>query len=86
MRRITLVAAATLTAALCGGPAWADAGGQPASQANCIGSANSGGAQGGFASSQATSLPPGQFGAQTSTALGGPHGAIGVVASSNNCG
>jgi hypothetical protein len=55
-----------------------------APQANCLGGANSGGAQGAFASSQATSLPPGQFGAQTSAALGG--GTIGSIARSNDCG
>ena len=56
----------------------------PAPQANCIGMANSLGAQGGFASGQATTLPPGEFGADTSAALGG--GTIGTVASSNDCG
>jgi hypothetical protein len=58
----------------------------PTPSANCIGAVNSGGAQGGFASGAATSLLPGEFGAMTSQALGGPHGLIGVIASSNNCG
>ena len=34
-------------------------GGEPAPSANCIGAVNSGGAQGGSASGEATSLPPG---------------------------
>ncbi len=66
--------------------AGADAGGAPAPQANCIGAANSGGAQGAFESGLATTLPPGELGADTSAILGGPHGLIGVVASSNDCG
>jgi hypothetical protein len=57
----------------------------PAPQANCIGAANSNG-QGAFASGLATTVPPGEFGAVTSETLGGPHGLIGVVASSNDCG
>jgi hypothetical protein len=66
------------------GTAWADAGGVPAQQANCIGAANSGGSQGAFVSGQATTLPPGEFGANTAEAFG--HGTIGEVASSNDCG
>jgi hypothetical protein len=66
------------------GTAWADAGGVPAQQANCVGEVSSGGSQGRFASGQATTLPPGEFGASTSAALG--HGTIGEVASSNDCG
>jgi len=87
MRRATIIVALTLASALgTGAPALADAGGEPAPSANCIGASNSGGAQGGFASGEATSLPPGEFGAGTSDALGGPHGLIGLVASSNDCG
>jgi hypothetical protein len=66
------------------GAAWADTSG-PSPRANCIGAANSGGAQGAFESGLATTLPPGELGADTSAILGGPHGLIGVVASSNNC-
>jgi hypothetical protein len=87
MRRATIVVALTLASALgIGAPALADAGGEPALPSNCIGTANSGGAQGGFASGEATTLPPGELGAVTSDVLGGPHGLIGLVASSNDCG
>jgi hypothetical protein len=67
------------------GAAWADTSG-PSPRANCIGAANSGGAQGAFESGLATTLPAGELGADTSAILGGPHGLIGVVASSNDCG
>ena len=80
---VTLGACAALTLGV-NGVANADTS-HPAPQANCVGGANSNG-QGEFASSQATTLPPGEFGAATSAALGGPHGLIGVVASSNDCG
>jgi hypothetical protein len=56
----------------------------PATQANCIGEANSNG-NGAFVSGLATTVPPGEFGATTSDTLGGPHGLIGVVASSDDC-
>lgn len=87
MRRATIIIALTFASALgTGAPAMADGGGEPAPSANCIGAVNSGGAQGGSASGEATSLPPGAFGAVTSDALGGPHGLMGVVASSTDCG
>jgi hypothetical protein len=63
------------------GVAYAD---HPSAQANCIGAANSNG-NGAFVSGLATTLPPGELGAMTSDTLGGPHGLIGVVASSNDC-
>jgi hypothetical protein len=86
MKRLTATFAACAALALSiNGAAWADASG-PSPQANCIGATNSNGAQGAFASSLATTLPPGEFGANTSAILGGPHGLIGVVASSNDCG
>ena len=59
--------------------------GTPTSQANCIGVANSSG-QGEFASGLATTVPPPEFGQTTAETLGGPHGLIGVVASTNDCG
>ncbi len=84
MKRLTLMlgmcAALTLGAS---GVAMAGTG-HPAPQANCIGAANSNG-QGEFTSGLATTLPPGELGALTSVILGGPHGLIGVVASSNDC-
>ncbi len=79
-----LVASFSVVAALVTGitgGAWAESG--PASQANCIAAASSGGAEGEFASSSATSLAPGEFGAGTSEALGG--GTYGAVARSNEC-
>jgi hypothetical protein len=82
-RRRSVMAALGVCAAL-GLGASGTAGAVPAQQANCIGAANSGGSQGGFASGQATTLPPGEFGASTAEALG--HGTIGEVASSNDCG
>ena len=66
-----------------GGAAWAGAGGGPAPQANCLGQANSGGANGGFVAPIATS-GPGAFG---SLAMGfGTSGGAGVPASTNDCG
>jgi hypothetical protein len=56
----------------------------PAAQANCIGAANSNG-NGAFVSGLATTVPPGEFGVTTRDTLGGPHGLIGVVASSDDC-
>jgi len=86
MKRLTATFAACAALALgINGGAWADTSG-PSPQANCIGAANSDGAQGAFESGLATTLPPGELGADTSAILGGPHGLIGVVASSNNCG
>ena len=63
------------------GVAYAD---HPSSQANCLGAANSNG-NGAFVSGLATTVPPGEFGANTSATVRGPHGVIGVVASSNDC-
>ena len=80
---VTLGVCAALTLGI-SGVALADTS-HPAPHANCIGTANSNG-QGAFASGLATTLPPGEFGAVTSATLGGPHGLIGVVASSNDCG
>ena len=86
MKRLTATFAACAALALSiNGAVWADTSG-PSPQANCIGAANSDGAQGAFESGLATTLPPGELGADTSAILGGPHGLIGVVASSNNCG
>jgi len=86
MKRLIATFAACAALALgINGAAWADTSG-PSPQANCIGAANSDGAQGAFESGLATTLPPGELGADTSAILGGPHGLIGVVASSNNCG
>ena len=65
------------------GVAYADAN-HPSAHANCIGAANSNG-NGAFVSGLATTVPPGEFGATTSDILGGPHGLIGVVASSDDC-
>ncbi len=77
---------ASMVLALIFGVAKAGAGaGTPASQANCIGVANSSG-QGEFASGLATTVPPPEFGQTTAEILGGPHGLIGVVASTNDCG
>jgi hypothetical protein len=86
MKRLTATFAACAALALgINGVAWANTSG-PSPRANCIGAANSGGAQGAFESGLATTLPPGELGADTSAILGGPHGLIGVVASSNHCG
>jgi hypothetical protein len=84
MKRLTLMLGmcAALTLGV-NGVALADTS-HPSPQANCIGGANSNG-QGEFASGLATTLPPGELGAVTSETLGGPHGLIGVVASSNDC-
>jgi hypothetical protein len=77
-----------LTAALAmiaggGSSAWAGAGGVPAPQANCLGQANAGGANGGFVKSIATS-GPGAFG---TLARGfGTSGGAGEPASQNDCG
>jgi hypothetical protein len=66
-----------------GGAAWADGGGVPAPQANCLGKANSGGANGAFIRSIATSGP----GVVGSLAMSfGTSGGAGVPASTNNCG
>ena len=77
--------AALGTIALLGGgsTAWAEAGGVPAPQANCLGQANAGGANGGFVAPIATS-GPGAFGA---IAMGfGTSGGAGEPASQNDCG
>jgi hypothetical protein len=80
---LALVVAGSMFLALMFGVA--QAGADTAPQANCIGVANSSG-QGEFASGLATTVPPPEYGQTTAEILGGPHGLIGVVASSNDCG
>ena len=83
--RSFIVLCATTALAVLGvsGGAWADAGGVPAPQANCLGQANAGGANGQFVAPIATS-EPGAFGA---LAMGfGTSGGAGGAASQNNCG
>lgn len=64
------------------GAAWAGAGGSPAPQANCLGQANAGGANGAFVQSIATSGP----GAMGALAMGfGTSGGAGPPASQNDC-
>jgi hypothetical protein len=65
-----------------GGAAWAGGGGVPAPAANCLGKANSGGANGAFIRAIATS----GAGGAGSLAMGfGTSGGAGVPASTNNC-
>ena len=82
MKRLALILATCAALGISSsGVAYAD---HPSAQANCLGAANSNG-NGAFVSGLATTVPPGEFGATTSDTVRGPHGVIGVVASSNDC-
>jgi hypothetical protein len=84
MKRLALTLATCAALGISsGGVAYANAD-HPSAAANCIGAANSNG-NGAFVSGLATTVPPGEFGATTSDTVRGPHGVIGVVASSDDC-
>ena len=75
-RTIAAGAAVFAAAAAASGPAWADASGSPAPQANCVGMANAGGANGAFI----RSIEPGSNARDFGTG-----GGAGVPASNNDC-
>jgi hypothetical protein len=75
-RRVIAAGAVFAAAAVVPGPAWAGAGGSPAAQANCVGMANAGGANGAFL----RSIEPGSNARDFGTA-----GGAGLPASQNDC-
>lgn len=79
MRRTRAIAAALATCATvtgAGGTAWANAGGSPAPQANCLGATNAGEANGNFFKSVEPGFNASVFGAE---------GGAGLQASHNDC-